>query len=267
MWTGLGTTPCLRALTPKINHLRYGTTQLPCWLCISQGIISAFIHPQACQSGLCTIRIRFVPIILPNTRISISVFIGISTKMHECYMPLHLNVTYSPASTISFISRFRQHVRVYTVHSRMSGRNRNGLTKVRSWNFPAGNEEKSENLSDHSRCSARDSNTSLKHCRYADPFGHNSIIRIKILVSCSMTCLDQHPGHNYLSSTHVLLLLPTTRYSSHRYLFCASIWLHLLRNRYSDKGGFVSGLTFLHLSATRYSVTEVLPLLLKFLDW
>jgi len=39
-------------------------------------------------------------------------------------MPLHLNFTYFLASTVSFISRFRQHIRVYTVHSRMSGRNR-----------------------------------------------------------------------------------------------------------------------------------------------
>ena len=123
-WTGLRSTPCLRFLTPKTNLPRYGKAQLPCCLCISQGIISAFTHPQACQSGLCTIRILFVPIILSNTCISISVFIRISTKIQECYMPLHLNFTYFLASTVSFISRFRQHIRVYTVHSRMSGRNR-----------------------------------------------------------------------------------------------------------------------------------------------
>jgi hypothetical protein len=189
MWTGLGSTPCLRGLTPATNRLRYGTAQLPYSLCISRGIISAFIHPQACQSCLCTIRIRFVQIILPNTCISISVFIRISTKMHTCSMPLHLNLTYFPASAIPFISRFRQHIRVYTFHSRMSGGKRNGLIKVRSRNLPGGTEEKSVNLSDDTRYFGRDSNTSLKHCRYADPFGHNSIIWIKVLVLCSMTCL------------------------------------------------------------------------------
>jgi len=189
MWIGLGSTPCLRVLMPETNHLRYGTVQLPCCLCLSQGIISAFTHPQACQSGMCTIRILLVPIILPSTCISISLFIRISMKMHECYMPLHRNLIYFPASTISSISRFRQHIRGYTVHSRKSGRKRNGLIKVRSQNFPGGTEEKSENLSEDSRCSDRDSSTSVKHCRYTDPLGHNSIIWIKILVSRSMTCL------------------------------------------------------------------------------
>jgi hypothetical protein len=81
-----------------------------------------------------------------------------------------------PASVISFISRFRQHIRVYTVHSRMSGRRRNVLITVRSRNFPGGSEEKSENLSGESPCSDRDSSISLKRCLYTDPLGHNSII-------------------------------------------------------------------------------------------
>lgn len=160
MWTGLGSTPCLRGLTPATNRLRYGTAHLPYCLCISQGIISAFTHPQACQSGLCTIGIRFAQIILPNTCISISVFIRISKKMHTCCMPLLLNLTYFPASAVPFISGFRQH-RVYTVHSRMSGGKRNGLIKVHSRNLSGGTEEKSGNLSDNSRYSGRDSNTSL----------------------------------------------------------------------------------------------------------
>jgi hypothetical protein len=132
MWTGLGSTPCLRGLTPATNRLRYGTAQLPCCLYVSQRIISTFTHPQACQSGLCTIRIRFVPIILPNTCISISVFIRISTKLHACSMPLHLNLTYFHANAIAFISRLRQYVRVHTAHSQTSGRNHNCLIKVRT---------------------------------------------------------------------------------------------------------------------------------------
>jgi len=165
MWTDLGTSPCLRDLTPVTSHLRHGTAQLPYCLCISQGIISAFTHPQAWQSGLSTIRIRFVQIIIPNTCNSISIFIRLSTKTHACCMPLHLNLTYFPVSAISFISRFRQHIRVYTVHSRISGRKRNGLIKVRSRNLSGGTEEKSGNIRDDGRCSDRDSNTSLKHCR------------------------------------------------------------------------------------------------------
>lgn len=165
MWAGLGKSPYLRRLTPATNRLRYGTAQLPYCLCTSQGIISAFTHPQACQAGLCTIRIRFVQIILPNTCILISVLLRISTKTHACCMPLHLNLTYFPTSAISFSLRFRQHIRVCSVHSRMSSRKRNGLIKVRSRNLPGGTEEKSGNLSDDSRCSGRQSSTSLKHCR------------------------------------------------------------------------------------------------------
>lgn len=187
MWIGLGSTPCLRGLTPATNRLWYGTAHLPCCLCISQGIISAFTQPQAWQWGLCTIGIRFVQIILPNTCNLISVFIRISKKMHTCCMPLHLNLTYFPASTIPFVSRFRQN-RVYTFHSRMSGGKRNGLIKVHSRNLPGETEKKSGNLSDDSRYSGRDSNTSLNHCRYANPLSHNSMW-IKVLVSCSMTCL------------------------------------------------------------------------------
>jgi hypothetical protein len=84
---------------------------------------------------------------------------------------------------------------------------------------------------------------------------------MKILVSCSMNRL----GHNSLFSTHVLLLLPTTRYSSHRYLVIAPILLHLFRNTYSDKRFLFSCFTFLHLSATKYSVTEIPPLFWNFL--
>jgi hypothetical protein len=139
-----------------------------------------------------------------------------------------------------------------------SGRKHSGLIKISSRNLPGETEVKSENLSDDSRRSGRDSSASLKRCHYAHLLGQNKIVWIKYLVS-SPTFHDlsrnRYSGHSYLSSTHVLLRVSTTRYSSHRYLVCAPILRHLFRNRYSDNRFFVSGFTFLHLSATRYSAT------------